>query len=779
MVDFEKVYSIKFQTATAARNLATLRDVIHEIENNKLPSRLTTLAKTLGRVKKPIIDISKSLGRFQKASEKIENGKLGATVSKVATEMKKTEHSAKEASDAMARGFNRASRSVDSLKKRTALARREIEKTADRMRRVADGASVVGRKLTTFVTLPIIGAGVAALKFSRDFNAGMANVATLIPGQTARVMELRKSILQMSADSGKSLEDLTNGLYETISAYGDDTDTVKRLDVATKAALAGRAETLDAVKLLSAVTKAYGDTSGAAQEKVSDLAFMTVKLGQTTFPELAASMGKVTPLASALKTSQEELFSVFATLTGVTGGAAEVSTQLASVYRALLKPSEKMTEFSQKFGFENSVAMVKTLGLAKTIKLMGEYTKGDESAMLKMLRRGEALTAVLALTGGQADTFNQKLGEMGGAIGATEEAFKAQTEGVNEVGHSFEKTKQKLIGLAIRIGDRLLPVVDKILKKLEPLIKYFEDADDATLAWWGSLIKWAALLGPSIRILSTMAKPLIAINKYLKLAAINTNQVGDASVSNVPKVGGMTKALNGLQMALGAVVAGMAAYEAASAAMDLIVNPELSMQEKVLNSAIKTSDKARFLAAQDVDQARTVEENQRLITDQESQLKKTKMAQKEIGSQTNLGWLGLSGGLVGVGLSAYSAVTGPSRGEQIKQEKDLAAQESALSATLKRNRLLLEQQRRSEDRAFIPRAETQTAQGLQQKAAAPSRKMRQQKRGAAPLPPSNINITVNAKSDNHRGIARETAKKFREVERDLRRTGDGISESEF
>ena len=51
----------------------------------------------------------------------------------------------------------------------------------------------------------------------------------------------------------------------------------------------------------------------------------------TTFPELAASIGRVVPVAAKMNVAQEELFAGFATLTGVTGSAAEVSTQLAGI----------------------------------------------------------------------------------------------------------------------------------------------------------------------------------------------------------------------------------------------------------------------------------------------------------------------------------------------------------------------------------------------------------------------------------------------------------------
>ena len=81
-----------------------------------------------------------------------------------------------------------------------------------------------------------------------------------------------------------------------------------------------------------------------------DLAFETVRLGQTTFPELAASMGRVVPLAASLKLSQEELFAAMATGTGVTGGAAEVSTQLRAVLQSLLDPSKELEKEFKKMG---------------------------------------------------------------------------------------------------------------------------------------------------------------------------------------------------------------------------------------------------------------------------------------------------------------------------------------------------------------------------------------------------------------------------------------------
>ena len=148
------------------------------------------------------------------------------------------------------------------------------------------------------------GLAVAAGRASMALNKGMANVATLIPENTARVAELKTAVQDLAVAHGRDTQDLTAGLYQTISAFGDQAGrTMRILRINSEAAAAGVATTEDAIALTSAVTKAYGDTSAEAVQKASDLAFVTVRLGQTSFPELAAAIGKTTPLAATRRSA--------------------------------------------------------------------------------------------------------------------------------------------------------------------------------------------------------------------------------------------------------------------------------------------------------------------------------------------------------------------------------------------------------------------------------------------------------------------------------------------
>ena len=298
----------------------------------------------------------------------------------------------------------------------------------------------------------LTGLGAIAFSASNSINEGMANVATLIPGATERVKELKGEVQSLAISTGKSTDDISGGLYQVISAFGDTADTTKILEMNVKAAAAGVATTTEAINLTSAVTKAYGDTSAESVGKVADLAFMAVKLGQTDFPQLASSIGRVTPLAKEMMVTQEELFAVMATATGVTGGAAEVSTQLRGVLQSLMAPSADMTKLIEQMGFESGKAMVKELGLKGAIDAVVGTAEQSNMPLQKLMGSIEGQTLALTLAGSQSDVYKEKLGEMSKAAGAANTAYTEQTEGINKMGFAWERTKQLAIVATQKLG---------------------------------------------------------------------------------------------------------------------------------------------------------------------------------------------------------------------------------------------------------------------------------------------------------------------------------------
>ncbi len=451
----------------------------------------------------------------------------------------------------------------------------------------------LGGKLTAGLTLPIIGIGGAAIKMSTDLNAAMANVASLgVPIE--RVNELKGSVQEIAIRVGKSTDDIAAGLYQVESAFGDTADTTKILETNAMLAAAGLASTEEAIALTSAVTKAYGDTTALAVTHVSDLALKTVALGQTTLPELAGAIGAVTPLSNALGVSQEELFAIMATATGVTGNASAVGTQYRGILQSLMAPTKSVTALMKKQGFANGEAMIAQLGFNGAVTALVKAAEKSGEPLQNYIGSIEGQTLALALVDSLSESYTKNLGAMGAAAGMTDEAFAAQTQGINALGFAFEQGKVKMTVFLQKLGDAIGPVLLRFAQLLEPmgdkllgLADAFSKMDPETQGWIVGIAGAAAAIGPllaGVGFLLPMLAPLagpagliaLVVAGIAGLIALDAGGIRTGLIAAVSDLGtkldGLYTAgkrafdavgggINGAVAALGAVTGGVVTYQ--------------------------------------------------------------------------------------------------------------------------------------------------------------------------------------------------------------------------
>lgn len=339
-----------------------------------------------------------------------------------------------------------------------------LGQTAKTAGKIAAGAMVAAA--TAVATL-----GTAAVKSAAEYEAQLANVSTLLTGTeaevAARTAEIGDQVLEISNRTGVATADLTDGMYQVVSAFGDSADAAAILETAAKSAAAGNATTTDSINLLSAVTKGYGDTSAEAVQQAADLAFATVRLGQTSFPELAAGMGKVIPLASTLGLEQEQLWGAMATLTGVTGSTAEVVTQMKATMQAFLSPSKNMQAALKNMGYESGQALLESKGLQGSLDALKDAVGGNELAFAGLFSSVEAQTAVLAMAGNQAENLTSKTAEMYEATGAANTAFERQT---NTLAYDIQMVKNLGANFLTQLGTNILPYVREFAEAALPVV---------------------------------------------------------------------------------------------------------------------------------------------------------------------------------------------------------------------------------------------------------------------------------------------------------------------
>lgn len=242
---------------------------------------------------------------------------------------------------------------------------------------------------------------------------------------------LTNSVKELSKNIPMAREELAGGLYQVISNGVPEDNWISFLEQSSKAAVGGIADLGQTVTVTSTIIKNYGlewETAGSIQDKIQK----TAKNGVTSFEQLAAALPRVTGSAAQLGISIDELMAVFATTTGVTGNTAEVSTQLAAVLTALIKPSSEAAQAAERMGISFNAASIKEAGGLENFLRSLDITINQYSAKTGELKEtiygnlfgsAEALRVLTSLTGEQKEKFSQNIQEMAGSTGTINTAF--------------------------------------------------------------------------------------------------------------------------------------------------------------------------------------------------------------------------------------------------------------------------------------------------------------------------------------------------------------------
>lgn len=460
-----------------------------------------------------------------------------------------------------------------------------IQGFADKTKAIGGGIESAGKKLMPLTT-GIVGMGVAGGKMALDFEDGIASINTLLDDDS-HLEGYKNTVRELSDDTGMSISTMTDGMYQAISSLGDGgKETEKIFGTMAKSAKAGGAEVADSVSLISAGMKGYGSVNDETAQKISDLAFMTAKLGVTTFPEMAKSMQPLFPLSSSLGISMEELFGTMATGTGVTGNTAEVSTQLKAVMSNLMKPTEAMQGLIEKYGYSNAAAMIESEGLSGVLKILQDETGGQSDKLAELFSSTEALTLMTALTGAQFDTFNEKLGQMGDVSGTTEEAMsKLDTKG-DSIRKTMNLAKNTLMEAGTVLMDSFAPVIVDAADGVKNLSEGFSKLNPEQQQ---TILKIAGIVAVAGPLLIGIGKVTTGIGSVIGVAGKLTSGIGGL----IGKIGGLSPTFLIVAGVIAAVVAaGVLLYqnwdtikEYAGKIKDTVVGKWTELKEGITNKA--------------------------------------------------------------------------------------------------------------------------------------------------------------------------------------------------
>jgi len=307
--------------------------------------------------------------------------------------------------------------------------------------KVEAGVLAVGAAFTVF-----------AVKSAADFDAAFRQITTLFDATDEDLARFKDSILEYASGSSASLEEITNSLSAAIGSGVEYSKSLDLIATAEKLSVATRADLKGTTEVLVSTLNAYGLSTSEAGS-VSDKLFQIIKDGKIEMTDLSASLANITPIAATAGVSLDEIGAGIATLTAAGVQPSTAIDALRSALSNIIKPSEQAKKLANELGIEFDANALKSKGLAGVLDDVQKATGGSADKMAILFGDVQGLSAVMTLTGSQADAFAGSLGSMGKAAGAVDAAFAKMNGSVEQ---SSAKAVNALKALLVEIGTPLL-----------------------------------------------------------------------------------------------------------------------------------------------------------------------------------------------------------------------------------------------------------------------------------------------------------------------------------
>ena len=418
---------------------------------SKVSRTAAQTAKSTDAAADSVDDLSSAIGDYEKAT-----GQAASSTGILSEKTTETEKNLDEAAEAA----RKASEEVEKFGDKSEESGKQSEESSKKSR---DGIKELQGVLAS--------AGIAATlneikngffdcsEAAAQFETSTAMVATIADTSQKSLSSISKEVRSYSNETGEAASDMAEATYQAISASVNTADAAAFAGTATKLAVGGFTSATTAVDVLTTAINAYGLAASDATQ-LSDYLITTQNLGKTSVDQLAQSVGKVIPLASAYNVQMDNLSSAYAVLTANGIATAESGTYLKSMLSELGDTGSGVSEvLLNSTGKTFAQLMEQGYSLGDVMSMLGDAVDGDSTAFNALWSSTEAGIGALSLFNAGADKYNSVLDSMRTSAGATEKAYSTMADTTDK---SKQRMENAFNNLKISVGDVLNPALTQV-----------------------------------------------------------------------------------------------------------------------------------------------------------------------------------------------------------------------------------------------------------------------------------------------------------------------------
>ena len=355
----------------------------------------------------------------------------------------------------------------DEFSKQIDLASAKMELAGRRAQQVGQQMSTAGTKLTLGLTVPLVAAGAAAFKLSRDLGDTMVRIETLVGLSTETVSGLKDEVLDLAGATAKSPKELAEGLYFLTSAGLSARESMDALVSSAQASALGMGDTASVANAVSSVMNAYG-ANVMSSAKATNVLALAVRAGKLEAAELAPVMGRVVPMAAAMGVAFEDLAGSLAAMSRTGLNAAESAVSINAFLSLLARGgSKEAQEMMEQLGL--SMSQLRAIirqpgGLIEAMRLLHERTQNfSEEALARVIPEIRALRGVMNIMAQDAGSVDQVMRDVASGVDVLDSGMKRLEE---TIGFKLDKSLTEMRINLTKLGDAMAPAFEVGIKMI-------------------------------------------------------------------------------------------------------------------------------------------------------------------------------------------------------------------------------------------------------------------------------------------------------------------------
>jgi TP901 family phage tail tape measure protein len=368
--------------------------------------------------------------------------------------------------------------------------------------------SSAGRKMTTGLTLPLVGAGVASVKLAADFDKNMRLVGI---ASGAPVGPLKELALQMGAktafsagEASEAMLELAKGGMTAVQIQGGGIQATMKL------AAAGNVDLASASTYVGNAMQAFGLRARDANSVTVALAG-AANASSASVESLGQGLSQVSLVAHNAGLSLQETTGVLSLFDSQGLKGSDAGTSLKAMLNSLIPTTTKAKGVMSDLGLqfvdsEGNFKSVANIAEQLRTKTQG-LTQAQRAQTLETLFGSDGQRAAAILMNGGAKAV-EKYTAASRDSATTNKLANAAMQGMSG---AIERAKGSLETAAIVIGTALAPAVEKVAGFVESAANAFGELPGPVMT--GVLVVGAlvAALGPILMIAGGIASGMAAV----------------------------------------------------------------------------------------------------------------------------------------------------------------------------------------------------------------------------------------------------------------------------